>query len=88
MSQDPKYIEAKRHVDSVKGFYIHLFVFSCVMAGLIAINVGTKTEWWAQWPLIGWGVGVLGHAVAVFMPFRLFGRDWEEKKIKERLERN
>jgi uncharacterized membrane protein YbhN (UPF0104 family) len=86
MSQDPRHLKAKDHVNAVKGFYIHLLVYVCVIAGLFAINLATKSEWWVQWPLLGWGIGIIGHAIGVFMPpFRLFSRDWEERKIQEQL---
>ena len=29
----------------------------------------------------------LVHALSVFTPFRLIGREWEERKIQERLRR-
>ena len=85
MSDEYARIKAKRHVAALKGFYIHLFVFICVNAGLIAINLATKTLWWAHWPLLGWGVGLLGHAIGVFSPFNLFGKDWEERKIRQHM---
>jgi hypothetical protein len=85
MTDDEKYSEAKRQVTALKGFYVHLFVFICVMLGLLGINVATKSDWWVQWPLFGWGLGILGHAIGVFMPINRVGRDWEERKIKERL---
>lgn len=85
MTSDPKYIEAKRYVEAVKSFYIHLCIFICVMTGLIAVNVLTKTEWWVQWPLLGWGLGLAGHAIGVFLPVRIFGREWEERKIQQRM---
>jgi hypothetical protein len=85
MSQDPRYLKARAHVAAVKGFYIHLLVYVCVISGLIAINLATKSDWWVQWPLLGWGIGIIGHAIGVFMPFQLFSRDWEERKIKEQL---
>ena len=84
-ADDKKYAEAKRQVAALKGFYVHLFVFVCVMLGLLGINVATKSEWWVQWPFLGWGLGILGHAIGVFMPINRVGRDWEERKIKERL---
>lgn len=84
-ADDKKYAEAKRQVAALKGFYIHLFVFVCVMLGLLGINMATKSEWWVQWPLLGWGLGIVGHAISVFMPNHHVGRDWEERKIKERL---
>ena len=85
MSDEKNLIEAKRHVVALKGFYIHLIVFICVNAGLVANNWATKTDWWAHWPLLAWGVGVLGHAVGVFSPVNLFGKDWEDRKIRQHL---
>ena len=86
-SADPRYLDARRHVEALKGFYIHLLVFFCVMSGLAAINFVTRTEWWVQWPFLGWGIGVIAHGASVLSPIRLFGREWEERKIQERLRR-
>lgn len=85
MSDDPNYVAAKRHVVARKGFYIHLLVYLCVMAGLVTINIATKSDWWVQWPMLGWGIGVLGHAIGVFAPDLPLARNWEERKIKQRM---
>lgn len=86
-SDDPKLRRAKQHVAALKGFYIHATVFALVMSGLIGINFATGAPWWFQWPLLGWGIGVVGHAVAVFSPVRMLGRSWEERKIKEQMDK-
>jgi hypothetical protein len=85
MSQDARYLKARQHVAAIKGFYIHLLIYVCVISGLIVINMATKSDWWVQWPMLGWGIGIIGHAIGVFMPFQLFSGDWEERKIKEEL---
>ena len=85
MTHDPRYLKAREHVVAVKGFYIHLLVYVGVISGLIIINMATRSNWWVQWPLLGWGIGIAGHAIGVFMPFQLFSRDWEERKINEQL---
>lgn len=74
---------AKRQVEAMKGFYIHLAVFVPVIALLFVINAVAKTpEWWVQWPFFGWGAGILGHAFAVFSHSPgLFAR-WEQRKIE------
>lgn len=88
MSDDPAYLAAKRHVEAVKGLYIHGLVFGVVMTGLVVLNLlQATTGWWVQWPLAGWGIGILCHALAVYQPIRLFGDDWTERKIRERLDR-
>jgi uncharacterized membrane protein len=49
------------------GFYIHLTVYLAVNALLVCINLLTTPDrLWCQWPLLGWGIGLLAHALAVF----------------------
>ena len=49
------------------GFYIHLTAYVVVNALLVAINLVTSTGYlWFKWPLLGWGVGILTHAIVVF----------------------
>ena len=49
------------------GFYAHLTVYLLVNALLIGINLGTSTQHlWFKWPLLGWGVGLLAHAIVAF----------------------
>jgi 2TM domain len=87
MTDDPETIKAKREVTALKGFLIHALVYACVMSGLVALNILLpKSGWWFQWPLLGWGIGLLVHGLLVFSPIHLFDRDWEERKIRERLE--
>ncbi|MBX9682478.1 MAG: 2TM domain-containing protein [Hyphomicrobium sp.] len=78
-----KYLAAKAHVASLKGFYIHLTVFIIVMSGLVVVDYANGASWWVQWPLIGWGLGLLAHAYRVFATKHKSGDDWEERKIKE-----
>jgi hypothetical protein len=84
---DPHYAEAHRHVMALKGFYIHALVYACVMSGLLGLNMILSGDWWVHWPAAGWGFALLVHAVVVLVPFDLFGRDWQERKIAERLGR-
>ena len=36
---------------------------------------------------MGWGVGVLFHGLGVFKVMPFFGKNWEEDKIKELMEK-
>ncbi len=53
-----------------KAFLAHLAAYLVVNAVLFAINAtqtlesGETREWWAVWPLIGWGIGIAAHAFA------------------------
>ena len=86
--QDALYHQARRRVLQLKGFYSHLASFVVVNAGLVVINLlFTPGYLWFLWPLFGWGIGLLSHAAGVFRPFRLFARDWEERKIREYMDK-
>jgi hypothetical protein len=74
---------AKRHVAAIKGFYIHLVVFTLVLVGLLVIDVATGGEWWVHWVALGWGIGVVAHGLAVFSGVPRRVADWEAKKLKE-----
>ncbi|GAX91451.1 2TM domain-containing protein [Effusibacillus lacus] len=87
--QDRKYQEAKRKVEKIKGFYVHLLVYVLVNAMLIAINLITSpNSIWFVYPLMGWGIGVAMHGVSVFGIGKLFDSKWEERKIKEFMEKD
>jgi len=84
MKQDDKYQRAKKRVREMRGFYTHLVVYVSVNLLLFLINITTSPGvLWFYWPLFGWGMGMVLHAVRVFGLGRWFGPDWEEKKIQE-----
>jgi hypothetical protein len=63
-----EFARAKRVARAKLAFYVHLVVFVVVNALLIGINLTTPHgRLWFKWPLLGWGIGVLGHAVLVFV---------------------
>ncbi len=57
---------AAAYVDAKIGFYVHLAAYVLVNALLIFLNYREGGEWWSVWPVIGWGLGILGHAFGVF----------------------
>jgi fatty acid desaturase len=81
--RDSKLMKARRQVAAIKGFYIHLFIFVLVMLGLGAINFAVGRPWWVLWVLLGWGIGVLAHALTVFGRASKRIADWEERKIRQ-----
>lgn len=88
MNEDKRYEEAKRHVEAIKGFYIHLFIYILANLVMFLSNITTSPGYlWFIWPLIGWGFGLLGHAASVFGLGGFLGKDWEEKKIQKIMEK-
>lgn len=83
MDEHEKLERAKQRVGAITGFYIHLTVFVLTMLLLVAINVMVSPIWWVQWPLLGWGIGLLAHGLAIFWQAPRFIRNWQVRKIKE-----
>ncbi len=80
-----RYERARARVQALKGFYIHAMAFVLVNVALLGINALADGVWWFYWPLMGWGIGLGVHALAVFGfggggPW---GRAWEERKTRE-----
>ena len=47
----------------IRGVAVHLFIYLSVNALLIFINLTTSPDsLWFIWPLLGWGLGLAGHA--------------------------
>ena len=75
-------------MESLKGFYVHLTIYLIVNAFIFGINMITSPKtYWFYWPLLGWGIGLLIHAVSVFLFEGFLGKDWEERKVKEYVRR-
>lgn len=85
---DSKEEEAFRYVRRLRGFYLHVFQYLLVIAGLTVINlVTTPQRLWVPWVIAGWGLGLLGHAFMVFRPSWLLGPEWERQQVEKRLGR-
>ena len=84
MAEQSSYEKAKKRVEELKGFYIHLFIYLLVNIGLVVVNLMVSAaEVWFFWPLFGWGIGIIAHGIYVFGFFGILGAKWEEKKINE-----
>lgn len=67
METSEAYQSAKKRVEAKMGFYMHLSVYVAVILFLAIINFVTSSNTiWFQWPMLGWGVAVVLHAVTVF----------------------
>ncbi len=86
MVEEETYQKAKKRVEVKIGFYIHLVLYVGVNILLIIINVTTSTRYlWFKWPLIGWGIGLLFHAVGVFAFSK--GLSIKERMIEKELKK-
>lgn len=79
---------AFRHVRKLRGLYSHAISFVIVMSGLTALNLlTTPHRLWVIFPLLGWGIGLLSHAVGVLNILPWFGPEWERRQVEKRLGR-
>lgn len=91
MDQDNfKYEKARQRVKKLKGFYVHLAIF-VVINGFILVNnyiatLYSNESFWqikSFFTLIAWGIGLGFHAFNVFGKDLIFSKEWEERKLKE-----
>ncbi|MDP2540844.1 MULTISPECIES: 2TM domain-containing protein [Tenacibaculum] len=95
LNREQQYIRAQRRVEEIKKFYKHLVVYilinlvfigrriykdivygdESVMEAFLDINNYNLFFWW--------GVIVFLHGFNVFAKGKLFSKKWEERKIKE-----
>lgn len=78
-NENMAYVKAKDRVEKLKGFYANLISYCCIIPLLVIINVSTSGFQWFWFPMLGWGMGLLFHALETFG----YGKSWEDKKIQE-----
>lgn len=81
--EEKRYAKAKEHVKAIKDFYSNLIAYCVVIPFLWWINFRTTDFLWAFFPTIGWGFGVLAHGMEAFGYNPLWGKRWQERKIRE-----
>ena len=89
-TKETKYLRAKERVDKMRKFYSSLTSYIIVIAGLGALNYYLN-EWsymWFLWAAFGWGIGLIFQAIKAFSLNPFFGKDWEERKIKEYMDKD
>ena len=92
--EEHKYIRAKKRVKAIKGFYVHLSIYILVNLFLIIMKSITNGDWGYFWQwqtyntAIFWGIGIAFHGFNVFGMKFLLGKNWEERKIKEIMDKD
>ena len=88
-----KYQEALKRVKKIKGFYTHAIVYVFVNIMIVFLNVKNLDpgETYFQFKnfmtAFFWGIGLVAHGLSVFVPNWIMGQNWEERKIKEFMEK-
>jgi uncharacterized integral membrane protein len=89
-----KYEQALQRVKKIKGFYTHLVVYLVINLMLVIVNVQNLDQGESYFQFKNfqtaffWGIGILAHGLSVFLPNMILGNNWEERKIKELMEKD
>lgn len=83
----------RKRVKSIIGFYKHLAAYILVNSILLAIKwftLGPEDSFFTLGTfstVFFWGIGLAFHAFGVFGTNAFLGPDWEERKIREIMEK-
>ena len=87
-AEEERYYQAQKKVKEIKDFYAHLTVYALCNPIVIVVNFITSPGFlYFIFSLVGWGMVIVLHGLKVFdyMPF--FSKEWEERKVKEFMEK-
>jgi hypothetical protein len=89
-SQELSFINAKKRVQEIKGFYAHLIVTVCTIPLIIWVNLefvpGFHFFWFAAGGML---LAVFFHWLGVYGISLLgFGKEWEQRKIQEIMQKD
>jgi two-component system, LytTR family, sensor kinase len=80
--------QVRQRVHRLREFYVHVAIYVAVIGGLAFLNwIVSPNFWWVAVVAVAWGIGLAAHAISVFFEDGLFGREWEERKTREIVER-
>lgn len=90
---------AKKRVDELKGFYMHLTIYIVVNTFISAIKIvhslgdgASFSEAFFNFGIFAvwffWGIGVFFHGVKVFSYNPILGKDWEQKQIQKFMDKD
>jgi uncharacterized integral membrane protein len=91
--KEDEYIRAKKKLDKLKGFYWHLIwyiIANTILIILIIANSDANETIWEFGTFATafiWGIGLFFHFMGVYGPGLIFGKNWEERKVKEYMDK-
>ena len=94
LNKEEAYIRAKKRLEKLKGFYWHLGSYLVVNTFIVAMIVRNSGDGVFVWQFgvfatpIFWGIGLFFHFLGVFGRNIIFSQDWEDRKIKEYMDRD
>jgi len=89
IQEDDKVKRARERVRRIKNFYSSVITYVIVSIILLIINLITnRHHLWFYWIILIWGAILLIQAINLFtIRDRFLGESWEEKKMKDLLDK-
>ena len=76
---------AVNRIRAKRAFWVHLAVYVAVNAFLVFIwAVSSGDYFWPVWPMFGWGIGVVAHAVTVYVGPSTISEERIERELRGR----
>ncbi|WP_297803466.1 2TM domain-containing protein [uncultured Polaribacter sp.] len=86
--ENSNYVKAIERVEKLKEFYQNLASYCLVIPFLVFINLKFSPFFhWFWFPIFGWGIGLVFHFLEVKNYNIFLGKNWEDKKIKEMMDK-
>jgi uncharacterized integral membrane protein len=92
--EEERYLRAQKRVKQIKGFYWHLFWYIVVNTFILVMVYNNSDSNEAFFTFghfstpIFWGIGLLAHGMSIFGKNIIFSKDWEDRKIKEIMDKD
>jgi len=89
-TNETKYVRAQERVAKLKRFYGRIFrgLLAIVITGAINYYLNEWRNPWFLWVVFGVGLSLSLKAFKLFGTNLLFGKNWEERKVKEIMNKN
>jgi hypothetical protein len=80
-------VEARKYVKRLREFYQLLAVAVFVIAISMVVNLSSGDRLWFHWVIFAFGIAIAVSAFETFGRNLWLGRDWQERKLREYLDR-
>lgn len=93
-AENEAYQVAYKKMRRLRKFYIHFIVYILVNLYLLILQFNDLEpgENFFSFDTFSvaffWGIGLVAHAFSVFIPHFVLGKDWEERKVKQFMDRD
>ncbi|MGZ0017778.1 2TM domain-containing protein [Yeosuana sp. AK3] len=89
--REDAYLRAQKKVKKIVGFYWHLASYVIVNIFLLFLFASSNDNFWSFGTFstaIFWGIGLFFHFIGTFGADFMFGKNWEQRKIKEYMDKD